>query len=352
MAASTAFSTLTVLLPLTPSSSLTLSSNPTTSTALRASWRAVCCVVHHRVQCLTRCSSVVRRCGWCCTSAVCVPAELPSLCSSAARHGPLLCGCGCRLPTTAGLGAPRERFRHRRARRGRRRRALPLLPHSALRLHLLSAAPALAPAAAAHIRRPRAVDARQRLPSSARGGAVVRWGQGGRRRDDLSRRRSVHWLASPYHQLAHQTRPPRAYTPAQRSPCACVAALLTHMLCLCVCWCRVQVLLRVSFAVDVEDVTGRQRTFCTSNGQSVVRMGEDVCSMPLQLVEGWNRVSGGSAKHSVQRLQPRSRSKSLRCVCSLCLCRCTSTSPSSRARCSTLSTRSAAQRTYSCGRMT
>ena len=46
----------------------------------------------------------------------------------------------------------------------------------------------------------------------------------------------------------------------------------------------------MSFAVDIEDVTGRQRTFSASNHQTLARMGEDVCSMPLQLSADWNKV--------------------------------------------------------------
>ena len=46
-----------------------------------------------------------------------------------------------------------------------------------------------------------------------------------------------------------------------------------------------------SFAVDVEDVTGRRRTFSASNRQTVARLGEDVCSLPLQLTDEWNKAN-------------------------------------------------------------
>ena len=46
----------------------------------------------------------------------------------------------------------------------------------------------------------------------------------------------------------------------------------------------------MSFAVDVEDVTGRQRTFSASNHQTVARMGEDSASLPLKLSDEWNKV--------------------------------------------------------------
>ena len=46
----------------------------------------------------------------------------------------------------------------------------------------------------------------------------------------------------------------------------------------------------VRLAADVEDCSGRQRTFSASNQQTVARMAEDACSMPMQLTVGWNKV--------------------------------------------------------------
>ena len=78
--------------------------------------------------------------------------------------------------------------------------------------------------------------------------------------------------------------------------CWAICVLCRVVLCCAVLSCVNQLNRYVSVAVDIEDATGRQRTFSASNHQTLARMGEDTCSLPLQLAADWNKAS---SQHSL-----------------------------------------------------